>query len=339
MEVKTPERRVLGLYPTPIQKLERLSEELGGPEIYVKRDDMNEFALSGNKLRKLEFVLPYAISQGCDAVITYGAVTSNHCRITAGAAARLGLGCELMLRGHRPELYEGNSLLNYLFGANMTFTGDKSREEASEMGRQLTERYASEGRKLFDIPIGASTSLGCWGYVEAAREIAEQQKEMGVTFDRIVCTFGSGGTIGGLWLGGKMYGLSAELLGIYVGGEDGYDQFQKQTEEIIAGFIDAYAPGLPYASIDDLNITDAYRGIDYGVNTAEEIASLELAARLDAVVFDPVYCGKALHGMIEEIRKGNIGKNEKVLIIHTGGVFAMFPKNKDILPLSAGGMR
>ncbi len=337
--VTPPERIRLGRFPTPIQKLSRLSEELAGPEIYIKRDDLCEIALSGNKLRKLEFLAADAIAHGCDALLTFGAVQSNHCRITAGVAARLGLGCELFLSGPRPECLDGNALLDDLMGARLTFAEDAAGVDRDAFTAELSRGYARQGRRLYVIPGGGSNPLGCWGYVDCMHEIALQQQQLDVEFDAIVCTVGSGGTLAGLLAGKAIYGIAAELFGVYVGNPEGWEPMRRHTAENLAELSRRFAPGIPLIPPEDLPITDEYRGIAYAESTAEEIETLRRVARSEGIILDTAYTLKAFHGMLEEIRKGRFHAGQKLLFIHTGGIYGIFPKRQQILSLSGKAAR
>lgn len=335
--VTPPERIRIGRYPTPIQRLARLSEELGGPEIYVKRDDLSEVALSGNKLRKLEFLVADAIAQGCDTLLTFGAVQSNHCRITAGVAARLGLSCELFLSGAEPEVLDGNALLDDLFGARMAYRPDATDEDRDAYARELSRRCEAEGRSLYVIPGGGSNALGAWGYVDCMHEVALQQQQLDVVFDTVVCTVGSGGTLAGLLAGKQVYGISAEIWGVYIYIPAGWDKMRRQTVENMAQLSRRYAPGLTIPAPEELPISDEYRGIGYAESTADEIETLYRAARTEGIILDTAYTLKAFHGMIEEIRKGRFVRGQKLLFIHTGGIYGLFPKREAILSLHARG--
>ena len=329
----TPTERVrLGRYPTPIQHLTRLSEQFG-VQLYIKRDDLNETVLSGNKLRKLEFLVADAQATGADALLTFGNVHSNHCRITAGVAAGVGLGCELFLSGPRPDVHDGNTLLDYLFGASLHFAESATDADRETFADELSRRYAAEGRQLYVIPIGATNTLGTWGYVDCMHEINLQQQQLSLRFDRIVCSAGSGGTLAGLLAGKQVYGLSADLLGVFIGAGEEYAPMRERTAACMAGFARRFVPDLVVPSTDQIPTTEAYRGIDYAVNTKEEIETLLLVARQEGIMLDTVYTLKAFHGMLGEIRAGRIAKGETVLFIHTGGVFGIFPRKEHILAL------
>jgi len=213
MQLNYPTRVRLGFFPTPIEKLERLSRHLGGPEIYVKRDDQTGLATGGNKTRKLEFVIAAALEQGCDRLVTLGGPQSNHCRQTAAAAAKLGLNCSVVLRGDLPPKALGNLLLDQLLGANVHWAGDRTREEVAD---ELVVGLKASGVKPYLVPLGASTPLGSVGYVLALEETLQQLKEQGTVIDTIVLASSSAGTQAGLVAGAALLGFSGSILGISI---------------------------------------------------------------------------------------------------------------------------
>lgn len=213
MEPKFPQRVSIAHLPTPIEPLERLSKHLGGPEILIKRDDLTGLATGGNKTRKLEFLVAEALAQECDHLITTGAPQSNHCRQTAAAAARLGLGCALILRGEAPSQVNGNLLLDKLLGAHIYWTGDR---DAGELIQEVSSELQSVGRKPYIIPLGGSNVVGATAYILAMQELVTQLKEENLNVDFIVFASSSGGTQAGLVLGAQLYGFQGQIFGISV---------------------------------------------------------------------------------------------------------------------------
>lgn len=299
--------------PTPIQKLERLSGDLGC-NLYLKRDDYTGTEVSGNKIRKLEYAIADAIAQGADTLVTAGAIQSNHCRATAAAAKRCGLGCELVIRGEDPLQIEGNFFLDYMLGAMVhRLHPEESREDKMY---EIETRLASEGKKAYRIPVGASNSVGSLGYAECFREIRQQELELGVEFDAIVLSVGSGGTYAGLWYGNEMEQAGKCIYGISV--SDSEAEFKREIIRILRGMegmtvADAYLN-------ENIRINDQYIGRGYALSTREEIAFLLEVAEREGVIFDPCYTGKAFLGCIEEIRSGALSKFQNILFIHTGGL-------------------
>ena len=213
MEPNYPKRVHLAHLPTPVESLTRLSKHLGGPELYIKRDDQTGLATGGNKTRKLEFLIAEALAQGADHVITSGAPQSNHCRQTAAAAARSGLGCTLILRGQEPDQVTGNFLLDELLGAHVNWTGDR---EAKEVIQEVEDQLEAMGRKPYIVPYGGSNVVGATGYVLAMQELMAQLAEKELNIDFIVFASSSGGTQAGLVLGAQVYDYRGSILGISV---------------------------------------------------------------------------------------------------------------------------
>lgn len=324
-----PPRLSLAQTPTPIHRLERLTRVLDGPEIWVKRDDLTECVASGNKIRKLEFVLADALRRGAQVVITCGGIQSNHARATAVLARRLGLEAHLVLRGTPPqETPDGNLFLDRLLGATITWvTPEEYRNEIDEVFGQIQRDYEKNGKSAYVIPEGASNELGVFGYLRATREIVEQMRLEGVEFDAVVVPVGSGGTLAGLLLGRRLYGLSAEAVGINVCETAEY--FRERVMGIIRGVSDRYHLGLGIEE-SDVKIIDGYVGLGYALSRPEELALIRDVARLEGIVLDPVYTGKAMFGLIDQIRKGRFEKGQKILFVHTGGIFGLFAKRKEM---------
>lgn len=292
--------------PTEITKLEKLSSKYK-KNIYLKRDDFTGSEISGNKVRKLEYAIAEALDNGCDTVITAGAIQSNHCRATAAACARLGLECHLILSGNIEEV-EGNLFLDYMLGANVHLIHSGDREE--EMGK-LYESMKKKGKKPYLIPVGASNSIGTYGYINAFEEILKQEKDMSVDFDLITIPIGSGGTYGGLWYGNFINNKNKRILGFSV--SDSKEYFKDTVIDILKE-IDKNIK-----SFDSIEINDFYIGEGYAKANKEELAFYYEIAKTEGVVLDPCYTGKAFRGLIKEIEMDNI-KEDNILFIHTGGL-------------------
>ncbi len=304
----------LAQLPTPVHPLERLTAELSGPQLWIKRDDLTGFALGGNKVRKLEYLLAAAQSEGAHTLITAGAVQSNHCRQTAAAAARYGFESVLVLEGDEPEQTTGNLLLDELFGAEIVWAGKANLEEAL---RLVQESAAAKGQRPFLIPVGGSSPLGALAYAEAMAEFLQQ----GVEADRIVLATSSGGTLAGLLAGAELHGYPGRITGIRIGEHRGSER-ENLTDLVreTAGLLGQDLRIDP-ATID---LREDYLGPGYGVLTELERGAIELFARLEGILLDPVYTGRAAGGMLDLIQRGEIGSQERVLFWHTGGTPALF---------------
>ena len=322
MDLSRFPRAALARLPTPIEPLSRLSAHLGGPQLYVKRDDYTGLGLGGNKLRKLEFLLGDAVAQGADAVLTVGALQSNHARQTAAACARLGIDCELILRrsshATEPYLNSGNVLLDRLFGARIhVIEAHENRETAMEARANALRR---EGRRPYCIPVGGSCALGNLGYAVCAAEILAQSDDTGLRFETIVVATGSGGTQGGLVAGMQILG-GLSVTGIAVEG-DRYEQ-----EALAVRQAGETLRLLEYPDLDpreQICVLDEFAGPGYARPTEPMREALTLAARFEGLVLDPVYTGKAFAGLLSLARGGRFGKKQSLLFLHTGGAPGLF---------------
>jgi len=300
--------------PTPVEPLPRLSAELKGPIVLAKRDDLTGLAFGGNKARKLEFVMAEAQAHGTRTLITTGAAQSNHCRQTAALAARLGIDCILVLSGDSPPQPTGNLLLNRLFGAQIVWTGDQERQTVL---RQTFEEAWSKGRRPYLIPLGASTPLGALGFEAAFREILQQSVEV----DWIVLASSSGGTQAGLALGARRAGWPGKVLGISV------DQPAPFLQSKVASLATAAAERLDLSlrfDPEDILVNAGYFGAGYGVMGQPEREAVNLFARLEGLLLDPVYTAKAAAGLCDLARKGCFKPGQRILFWHTGGTPALF---------------
>ncbi|WP_432798624.1 D-cysteine desulfhydrase family protein [Poriferisphaera sp. WC338] len=317
--------------PTAVEPLVELSGALKGPDIWVKRDDQTGLAMGGNKTRKLEFLIAEAMRQGATCVITAGAAQSNHCRQTAAAATKAGLGCHLVLVGSKPEKSNGNLLLDELLGATVHWC---TREERPSLMVSLEEELKAKGEKPYVIPVGGSNEVGAIGYVVAMQELWGQLAGMNDDWadgpTHIVFATGSGGTQAGLVLGAKIVGYEGEMIGVNVskGGGDG-PSFEEQMSEIAnrcAEMIGAEAR----TTADDFEVNQDYLGEGYGIVTDAERESISLLARLEGLLVCPVYSGRAMAGLLDMARKGRFKKGDRVLFWHTGGSPALFAYRDDL---------
>ncbi|GAB4312248.1 MAG: D-cysteine desulfhydrase [Candidatus Sumerlaeia bacterium] len=319
-----PDRLELGLYPTPLEPLRRLTLELEGPSLWVKRDDLSGLELTGNKARKLEFLLAEALQQNCKVVITSGGLQSNHCRATAAACAKLGLKCHLVLRSAQPDPpYDGNLLLDLLFGAKITYL---PKIEFQERGREvldsLMEQYTGRGEKPYFFPVGGSVPLGSWGYIRAMEEIVGQMASADIASAHIIAACGSGGTVTGLMLGKALLNAPVKIWAVPVCDDLAY--WQKELRRQLAETIAFYSLDLDPNAIS-LNLLDGYVGQGYAIPYPEEMQVIAKAASQEGIVLDPVYTGKAFYAMLDQIQKGTFRNGETVIFLHTGGVFGNFP--------------
>ena len=310
--------------PTPLEPMRRLSESLGGPELWIKRDDCTGLATGGNKTRKLEYLLADALALGADTVITQGATQSNHARQTAAIAAKLGLPCHLLLEdrtGLRHEDYRlsGNVFLDRLFGAQLSEV-----PAGTDMDRamaQLADRLRTEGRRPYVIPGGGSNAIGALGYVTCALELAAQTSDLGLDIDTLVTATGSAGTQAGLVAGFEGARAGIPVLGIGVRAprpaqEEKVFQLATQTADLL-GVVDAVKREAVLANCD-------YVGAGYGLPTPGMIEAVTLVAQCEGLLLDPVYSGKAMAGLIDLIRKGQFRKGQKVVFLHTGGAVGLY---------------
>jgi D-cysteine desulfhydrase family pyridoxal phosphate-dependent enzyme len=294
--------------------LPRLSQLLGGPEIWVKRDDLTGLAFGGNKTRKLEYLLADARAQGAELLITRGARQSNHCRQTAAAAAHAGMACTLVLNGDPPPKTHANLLLDHLLGAEIIWSGSSDPESVLQ---QTYHEKKEAGRRAFLIPYGGSSPLGASAYADALGELLEQ----GERFDRIVLATSSGGTQAGLLAGARLNSLDVTIDGISV------DKQAEVLAPIVAQIATAVLPlvGAPgEITPEDALVDDRFLGGGYAIMGSLERDAIQLFARREGLLLDPVYTGRAAGGMLAKIRLGEIEADERVLFWHTGGTPALF---------------
>lgn len=314
--------------PTKIERLNRLSDQLG-KNIYIKRDDQTGMEVSGNKIRKLEYCVADALSKNCDYLITCGSIQSNHCRATAAVAAKLGLGSYLVLKGDKDTPVEGNLFFDRMLGAEIKFvTSEEYKYNRADIMKNIKEDLEKKGHKAYIIPEGASNGIGSLGYIDAMEEILKQEEDMGVKFDAIVVTVGSGGTYSGLYYGNRLYNNSATVYGFNI--TETKEHFQEVVLNLLKE-ISQYTGKEIEARKDEIDIIDGYVGRGYALSRPEEIEFLSYLAKLEGLILDPVYTGKTMYGLVEEIKKGNFDKHENILFIHTGGIFGWNMEQRSLL--------
>ncbi len=329
MTVTYPDRVALAQLPTALEPLERLSREIGGPRLWIKRDDLTGSSLSGNKVRKLEFCVAEALAQGCDTLITCGGLQSNHCRATAIVGARLGLKVHLLLRGLPQGAPDGNLFLDYLAGADFSFyPAAEYYARRDEIFAELVNKYAAAGRKAFVIPAGASDEIGLWGYVAACKELKDDCERLGLSPDYIVCATGSGGTHAGLIAGNAAYGLDAVIWGINIDDDDAAT-FSRKIRSDLRAWKERYDQHLDVETLP-IEVIDGYVGPGYGKAEPPVFETIVRVARTEGVILDPVYTGKAFHGLIKEIESGRLSDARDIVFIHTGGIFGLLAQREEL---------
>jgi D-cysteine desulfhydrase len=322
MELNLPARQTLARLPTPLEPLRRIAEGTG-LDLWVKRDDLTGSALSGNKVRKLEFLVAEALATGADTLITCGALTSNHARATAVAAARVGLRSHLFLRGEAPPLPDGNLLLDHFVGATVTFITPEQWSARDTLMASEADRIAERGGQAYVIPEGGSNALGSLGYTLAAQELLEQAATEGLTLRRVVHATGSGGTTAGLALGMAALGRSdVDVIGVAVC--DDADYFNGVITRILDDVQDAGFASAKTRSAARWQILEGYQGKGYALTTPEEMADHARLAQSEGLIVDPVYSGKAFRALLGEARKGCYEDPGATVFLHTGGIYGLF---------------
>jgi D-cysteine desulfhydrase family pyridoxal phosphate-dependent enzyme len=320
----------VGQLPTPLEEAKRLSNVLGGPRIYFKRDDLTGIGLGGNKVRKLEFIIGKALEEGADTLVVCGGFQSNMARVSAAIANRVGLKAELVLGGlpGEPRPPVGNLLLDHLLGANIRYVDTVPRWEFGVFLEEVAEELRGQGRRPFILAPGGSSPEGMAGYLSASLEMAEQFSAQGIAPSRVFVAVGSGSTYGGLVLGSMNIDPSFEVVGISVSRTSDY--LGDKIPELAANAIGLL--GLDKAPArGDLTTYDNYIGDGYGALTKSGAEAIRLVAETEGVFLDPVYTGKCMAGVIDLIRKGVIGKDETIVFVHTGGSPALFAYDKESL--------
>jgi len=298
-----------------VEELPRLSATLGGPRLFIKRDDQTGLAFGGNKTRKLEFLVAEALEQGAKTLISGGALQSNHCRQTAAAAARFGIGCILVLNGEMPDEPSANLLLDQLFGAEIVTTPD--RKDRDRVLQETFDKAAADGKKPYLVPYGGSSPTGALGYAFAVEEFMKQN----IHADWMVFGTSSGGTHAGLVLGQRVFGFKGKVLGISI--DESEEWLKTHVSKLASDASEKLGQRIVFTR-DDVLANEDYCRAGYGVLTDAEREAVRLFAKYEGLLLDPVYTGRAAAGMIDLIRKGFFKKDEIVLFWHTGGQPALF---------------
>ena len=317
--MELPRRISLALTPTPVEHLPHLSEAWGGPSIWVKRDDLTGFELSGNKVRKLEFHLAAALDAGAGVIITTGAVQSNHCRATALACARLGLACVLVLRtadGEPPEAVTGNHRLHRLSGAAIEYVTPDEYGRRDHIMADIADEHRRAGRAAWIIPEGASDELGMWGMATAFLELHDQLSLVPGKVAALWHASSSAGTTAGLGWAADRIGSDVPIVAVSVG--DPIDQLRQHVNDIWRAAAARYGGAVPKPHLEYM---DRYIAGGYGVVDPRQVGIVDDAVAKTGLLFDPTYTGKALYALHEEVRAGRFGTNDHVVFWHTGGGF------------------
>jgi len=334
VQIGQVKRIKLGIFPTPLEELKTISSHLGGPRIFIKRDDLDGLGLGGNKLRKLEYAMAEALEQGATTVITTGAVQSNHCRLVVAAANKLGLKTHLVLVGEEPRIATGNLLLDKILGAAEIHyvvkpdpygTIKEGSDPVDEKVQEIKKRLISQGEKAYYIPNGCRPLHGALGYANCVREIVDQLYDYNLAPGSIITACGSASTQGGLLLGSKLYcqGMT-QVIGISISRSK--DELIKKIKEALddaCSFL-----GLECKTTQEVIVYDNYLGDGYGLPTQAMKEAVELVSRKEGIILDPVYTGKAMAGLIDLVHKGQFRKEEAVVFIHTGGVPGLFAEEQ-----------
>jgi L-cysteate sulfo-lyase len=314
--LETLPRVELATAPTPLQEMPRLAAAIGLDRLLVKRDDLTGLAMGGNKARKLEYLVAAAMREDADVLVTTGAPQSNHCRITAAAARVCGMDAHLVFRGREITEVQGNMLLDQLFGAAWSFAGDRTPAQCME---EVAGRLRREGRRPYVIPAGGSNGIGALGYVRCAFELVEQLEGRGGRPRYVVCAGGSCGTLSGLTLGLALAHSETRLAAISI---------SRSVPDRVAKAREVMSESCALLEVEQPDtvplIWDGYVGPGYGMETDLSRRALEVAARSEGLVLDPVYTAKAFGGLIGEIEAGRVRRDDLVVFVHTGGTPALF---------------
>lgn len=339
MMIAYPDRLDLAQTPTPLQALDRLTDQLRSdiksstdcavrcPRIWIKRDDQTGSLTSGNKVRKLEFLLAEALAQGCGTVITSGGVQSNHCRAVAVLGAQLGLKVHLLLRSDIEPQPVGNLLIDQLVGATISHYSQQEFRQLGNLFEYWQQHYTNQGSKAYSIPTGGSSGTGLWGYIAAAQELQNDFLREQISPSYIIHATGSGGTQAGLTMGFNLLNSAIQVEGYAVCDDRAY--FERKVKEDIKHWSKQYAQPV---LIDKLKIVthDQYVGADYGKAGPEVFESIKQLAALEGIILDPVYTGKAFRGMVEEIRQGRYSDASDIVFVHTGGLFGLLAQQQQL---------
>lgn len=311
----------LAEFPTPIHHLKTLTKGCQGPSIYMKRDDLTSLGMGGNKTRKLEFLIGQALADGADTLVTAGGIQSNHCRLTAAAACRAGLDCDLVLNGTKPKVPKGNLLLDKIFKARVHYCDRENRDACLF---QVADDLAAKGKKPFVIPVGGSNAIGSVGYVNAMIELKDQLTSMNLTPDAIVFASSSGGTQVGLTLGARVTGFTGQILGISIDQvKTGEDSFLPGLEKIANETAQRIGVDMVLTETD-FSLNCDYLGAGYAKPGDLEFNAIDDLAQKEGILLGPVYTARAMGGLLDLVQRKVYTKDQSVLFWHTGGTPELF---------------
>ena len=340
MDIQNIKKLSVGYSNTPLEFMPNLTKQLGKGKLYIKRDDMTGLALGGNKSRKLDYLVKYAIDNGYTALMTFGGVQTNHGRMTVAAALKYGLKPILVLTGAKPEYCSGNLILDRMMGADLVFIDTSSfdalpeEEKAAAIAafmekstKELISKYAALGEKVLNIPVGGQSVIGSAGYIQAVPEIMRQMEEQNITAKYLVTGYGSTGTFAGLWAGAKYYNAPFEVIGVPVSPNFAH---KDQTAAFINTLSKEYELGFT-CQPEDIRIEsgspdDPYCGTGYNVPDSHTRSYIAKLAKAEGIFTDPCYTGKVLHGFIDMIEQNIIPEGENAIFLHTGGTPALWSK-------------
>jgi D-cysteine desulfhydrase len=322
MKISFPKSLNLANIPTPLEKLKSTPLIPEGYQLYLKRDDLTGFGLSGNKIRKLEFLACDALKKKADTLVTCGGFQSNHARATALLSAQLGLRSVLILFGEEKPQLEGNFFLDKLCGAGIRLIPSLEYDNVERIMEEVASELKSKGRNPYIIPEGGSNPLGVWGYIKTAFEMKKQIDKLKLKIDKIVTALSSAGTYCGLFLGAKLCGWKTEVVGINVRFLPSYPVEKICT--LLDDTISKYELKVKFRE-KEIRVIEGYVGEGYALNRIEELEFIKAFISQTGILLDPVYTGKAMFGLVDFIEKGKFSKKEKIVFLHTGGGFGLFP--------------
>lgn len=308
----------LAKLPTPLEFMPNLTKKIGKGNLYIKREDLTDIGLSGNKIRKLEYLLCDALDQGCDTLLTYGGVQTNHGRLTTAMAVKMGMKSILVLKGEKPDYLSGNLLLDQLMGADIYFAEN---DDVEEIATKVMKDYENKGHKIYEIPTGGSNEIGAFGYLKMVEELMEQIKHQNISPKYLVVACGSLGTFAGLWAGAKYYDASFEVLPIAVNPQSSFRE--DKAAALINKMSEKYGLNISCKE-EDLKIIFDYAGIGYNEPDKQTQEAIKLLAQTEAIFVDPCYSGKSFCAFVHIVK--NMSHNEDMIFVHTGGIPALWTK-------------